>query len=65
MTSTTNPQEMLRRLTASGRASERKLRLFACACWARVRREGLLRTLGAAVRARRNELGLTMRALAT
>jgi XRE family aerobic/anaerobic benzoate catabolism transcriptional regulator len=28
------------------------------------RREGLLRTLGAAVRARRNELGLTMRALA-
>ena len=28
------------------------------------RHEGLLRTLGAAVRARRNELGLTMRALA-
>jgi XRE family aerobic/anaerobic benzoate catabolism transcriptional regulator len=28
------------------------------------RREGLLRTLGAAVRARRNDLGLTMRALA-
>src|SRR5512141_635503 len=30
----------------------------------KVRREALLRTLGAAVRARRNELGLTMRALA-
>jgi XRE family transcriptional regulator, aerobic/anaerobic benzoate catabolism transcriptional regulator len=30
----------------------------------RVRREGLLRTLGAAVRARRTDLGLTMRALA-
>ena len=31
----------------------------------RERREGLLRTLGTAVRARRNELGLTMRVLAT
>ena len=32
---------LLRWLRASPAASERKLRLFACACWRRIRREGL------------------------
>src|SRR5881227_3055902 len=42
------PQEILSRLVAAG-ASGRKLRLFACACWRRVRRDGLWARLHRAV----------------